>query len=112
MESLKALFKRGPDAPEHDERTAEMKLQTKAWQNIYTEISCACDDGIKESGSKRKHKAYAIPAEPLYLDLVHSSLTGTMIAFDHGNLISRSAGEITNFKTWHRCSFVCSDSML
>jgi hypothetical protein len=112
MEALKALFKRSGEPPEQDERSAEMRLQTKAWQKIYTEISSACDDAIHESSSKKKHRTYALPAEPLYLDLVHSKLTGSVIVFDHGHLISRAAGEITNFKTWHRCSFVCNDESL
>lgn len=112
MDSLKALFKRGTDAHEYDERSAEMKLQTKAWQHIYSEIICACDESIQASASKKKHKAYPLPAEPLYLDLVRPALSGAVIAFDHSNLISRATGEITDFKTWHRCSFVVNDNIL
>ena len=114
MESLRALFKRSSvETSEVDERSAELKLLTKAWQDIYSQLSTACENEVSHTtGSKKKHKPYAFPVDPLYLDLLRPALCGMAIVYDHNNMISRASGDITDFASWHRCSFVCNDGSL
>ena len=84
MESFKALFKRSTsDAADVDGPNAELKQLTKAWQDIYSQLSAACDAEVKSqaSGSKKKHKPYSLPADPVYLDLLRPALSGQAIVY-------------------------------
>jgi hypothetical protein len=108
MEHLKSFFKGAPLTED-----AEQKLRIKAWQTTYQQISDACDAEFDaRAGSKKKTKSSALRTDTAYLDLLWPDLIGTAIVFDHSQLLSRVSGDISDFKTWHRCSFVCCDGLL
>ena len=113
MESLKALFKRSSaDTTEFDERSAEYKQQMRAWQDIYSQLSAACQDEVAQVASKKKHKPFSLPSDPHYLDLMRPSLSGYAFVYDHTSTLGRASGDITDFKTCRRCSFACNDGTM
>jgi hypothetical protein len=112
MEAFKALFKRSSETTELDEASAEYKLRMRAWQDIYSQLSAVCQEEVAQGASKKKHKPISLPSEPHYLDLMRPSLSGHAFAYDHNTTLSRASGDITDFKTWHRCSFLCNDGIV